>query len=308
MEGYLRGSVVLLLAAFIWGTALVAQRVGMEHIEPFAFNAARFLIGAAVLLPIMVARKRRKEKPSKDSVSGMGLASAGGLCGLILFVTASLQQIGILYTSAGKAGFLTALYIVIVPGFELFRVRRLPWQTGGGVIVAVIGMYLLCMQETLVCGKGGALVLLCAVSTAVHIVLIGRIAPRVDGVTLSCVQFAACGGLSLLVSVLFELPSWNGLFMAWVPIMYTGVLSCGVAYTLQTLGQRSVPPVVASLILSFEAVFSVMAGWFLLEERLSAREGVGCALILAAIIFVQVQDIWKKRESLLHGAAAGAER
>lgn len=307
MEGYLRGSVVLLLAAFIWGTALVAQRVGMEHIEPFAFNAARFLIGAAVLLPIMVARKRRKEKPSKDSVSGMGLASAGGLCGLILFVTASLQQIGILYTSAGKAGFLTALYIVIVPGFELFRVRRLPWQTGGGVIVAVIGMYLLCMQETLVCGKGDALVLLCAVSTAVHIVLIGRIAPRVDGVTLSCVQFAACGGLSLLVSVLFERPSWNGLLMAWVPIMYTGVLSCGVAYTLQTLGQRSVPPVVASLILSFEAVFSVMAGWFLLEERLSAREGVGCALILAAIIFVQVQDIWKKREILLHGAA-GAER
>lgn len=307
MEGHLRGSAVLLLAAFIWGTALVAQRVGMEHIGPFAFNAARFLIGAAVLLPIMVARKRRKENPPAGGVSGMALAAAGGICGLILFVTASLQQIGILYTSAGKAGFLTALYIVIVPGFELFLVRRLPWQTGGGVMVAVIGMYLLCMQETLALGKGDALVLLCAVSTAAHIVLIGRIAPRVDSVKLSCIQFAACGGLSLLVSFLFERPGWDGLLMAWVPVMYTGVLSCGVAYTLQTLGQRSVPPVVASLILSLEAVFSVMAGWFLLGERLSVREGAGCTLILAAIICVQAQDIWKKRENLPHGAAE-AER
>lgn len=307
MDSHLRGSVALLLAAFIWGTALAAQRVGMEHIGPFAFNAARFLIGAAVLLPIMVARKRCKENPPADGVSGVPLAAAGGLCGLILFVTASLQQIGILYTSAGKAGFLTALYIVIVPGFELFRVRRLPWQTGCGVLVAAAGMYFLCIQETLALGKGDALVLLCAVSTAAHIVLIGRIAPRVDGVKVSCIQFAVCGGLSLLVSVLLERPGWNGLLMAWVPIVYTGVLSCAVAYTLQTLGQRSVPPVVASLILSLESVFSVMAGWLLLGERFSAREGGGCVLILAAIICVQMQDIWKKRESLSRGVA-GAER
>lgn len=306
MDSHLRGSVFLLLAAFIWGTALAAQRVGMEHIGPFAFNAARFLIGAAVLLPIMVARKRHKENPPADGVSGVALA-AGGICGVILFATASLQQIGILYTSAGKAGFLTALYIVIVPGFELFRVRRLPWQTVCGVLIAAAGMYFLCIQETLALGKGDALVLLCAVSTAAHIVLIGRIAPRVDGVELSCIQFAVCGGLSLLVSVLLERPGWNGFLMAWVPIMYTGVLSCGVAYTLQTFGQRSVPPVVASLILSLESVFSVMAGWLLLGESLSAREGGGCALILAAIICVQVQDIWKKRESLSRGVA-GAER
>ena len=306
MDSHLRGSVFLLLAAFIWGTALAAQRVGMEHIGPFAFNAARFLIGAAVLLPIMVARKRRKENPPADGVSGVALA-AGGFCGVILFATASLQQIGILYTSAGKAGFLTALYIVIVPGFELFRVRRLPLQTVCGVLIAAAGMYFLCIQETLVLGKGDVLVLLCAVSTAAHIVLIGRIAPRVDGVELSCIQFAVCGGLSLLVSVLLERPGWNGFLMAWVPIMYTGVLSCGVAYTLQTFGQRSVPPVVASLILSLESVFSVMAGWLLLGESLSAREGGGCVLILAAIICVHVQDIWKKRESLSRGVA-GAER
>lgn len=274
MGGKGLGSAMLMVAALIWGTALVAQRLGMEHCGPLAFNAARFGLGGIV--------------------TGLALLLRGGLwCGAVLFLTASLQQYGICFTSVGKAGFITSLYLVLVPLLGLFLGKKIALGLWLCIAGAVVGMYLLCLSgagPALSLNPGDGLMLLCALSTAAHILLVGRFAPLVDGVALSCLQFVVCALCSALAAALWEQPETEA-FLAWKALLYTGILSCGLAYTLQTLGQATVPPGLCALLLSLEAVFAAVAGWLVLGEALSPRESAGCALIFAAIAAAQAPGV-----------------
>lgn len=294
-----QGRLMLLLATLIWGTSLVAQSVGMEHIDPFTFNAARFLIGASILLPFIIIPSMYHKREPQSSITPEKtpklLIKGGICCGCIVFITASLQQIGICYTTVGKAGFITALYIVIVPVLGLFWGNHITWHMWSSIFIALFGMYLLCMNESFTLTLGDTLVLFCALSTAVHILLIDHFSPHVDGIKLSCIQFFTCGLLSLISAFIFENPNWNSIIYASMPILYTGILSCGIAYTLQTLGQKYVTPIIACLILSLESVFSVLSGWLMLGEILSLKQIVGCILMFSAILISQFSDLYNKK-------------
>lgn len=287
MQHETRGSAMLLAATLIWGTSLVAQSVGTSYVGALTFNAVRFFIGALTLSPYLVyARKKEKYFATIDR----NTLAAGAICGCVIFITATLQQIGISFTTVGKAGFLTALYIVFVPLLGLIFKKKVQWYIWICIVAAMVGMYLLCIQDNFYLGFGDTLVFLCAISTAIHILLIGCYSKRVNGVLLSCIQFLVCGVLSLLAALLFEEISLAAIWAAKGPILYTGIFSCGIAYTLQVLGQKHVSPVIAALILSMESVFSVFSGWVILGETLSTKEIVGCALMLIAIIVSQLPD------------------
>lgn len=284
-----KNGVMLFLTAFIWGTAFVAQSVGMDYLEPFTFNGVRSLIGGIALLPcIWLLHKLNGE--SKKEESGKVLLIGGLACGVLLFAASSLQQIGLKYTTAGKAGFITAFYIVIVPVLGIFLHKKIGWKIWLAVVLALAGLYFLCITESFSIGKGDVLIFLCALIFAVHIMVIDYFSPKVDGVKMSCIQFFVCGILSLPFMFTIETPKAVAMTAAWMPLLYAGVLSCGVAYTLQILGQKNVNPAVASLILSLESCFSVLAGWIVLGERLSLRESAGCVLMFAAIILAQLPD------------------
>lgn len=286
----LKNSLLLVLVALIWGVAFVAQSEGAKDVGPYTFNAVRMIIGGIVLLPcikIMDAIKA-KEATMPSEKGGKTLIIGGICCGVVLFLASTLQQVGILYTTAGKAGFITALYIVLVLIIGLLFGRRTSAALWVSVALAVVGMYFLCMTESLSLGHGEALCMLCALFFAVHIVVIDHFSPYVDGVRMSCIQFFVCGGLSAVLMVLFEEPDIRKIVAAWLPILYTGVLSSGVAYTLQIVAQKNVNPTVASLLMSLESVFSALAGWVILGQGLSGRELFGCALLFAAIILAQL--------------------
>lgn len=284
-----KNGVMLFLTAFIWGTAFVAQSVGMDYLEPFTFNGVRSLIGGIALLPcIWLLHKLNGE--SKKEESGKVLLIGGLVCGVLLFAASSLQQIGLKYTTAGKAGFITAFYIVIVPVLGIFLHKKIGWKIWLAVVLALAGLYFLCITESFSIGKGDVLIFLCALIFAVHILVIDYFSPKVDGVKMSCIQFFVCGILSLPFMFTIETPKAAAMTAAWMPLLYAGVLSCGVAYTLQILGQKNVNPAVASLVLSLESCFSVLAGWIVLGERLSLRESAGCVLMFAAIILAQLPD------------------
>ena len=284
-----KNGVMLFLTAFIWGTAFVAQSVGMDYLEPFTFNGVRSLIGGIALLPcIWLLHKLNGE--SKKEESGKVLLIGGLACGVLLFAASSLQQIGLKYTTAGKAGFITAFYIVIVPVLGIFLHKKIGWKIWLAVVLALAGLYFLCITESFSIGKGDVLIFLCALIFAVHILVIDYFSPKVDGVKMSCIQFLVCGILSRPFMFTIETPKAAAMTAAWMPLLYAGVLSCGVAYTLQILGQKNVNPAVASLILSLESCFSVLAGWIVLGERLSLRESAGCVLMFAAIILAQLPD------------------
>ena len=282
----LRGSMLLLLTSMIWGAAFVAQSAGMDYIGPFTFNGLRMLMGAAVLLPFLL--KRRTGTPAAAS-ERKTLLTGGILCGIALFLGSTLQQIGIVDTTAGKAGFITAMYVVLVPVMGVFVGHKQPWLVWLGVALSAVGMYFLCVHESLSLNQGDLMVLAGAVGFSFHILLIDRYSAHVDGVKLSCLQFFVAGVLGLVCMFLFETPQISQIFAAWLPLLYAGVFSCGVAYTLQILGQRDTDPTIASMILCLEAVFSVIFSWFLLGERLSAREIFGCVLIFAAILLAQLK-------------------
>ena len=218
------------------------------------------------------------------------LFRSGIACGLLLFAATSLQQIGIQYTTAGKAGFITAFYIVIVPVFGIFLRKKIGYKIWIAVVMALLGLYFLCMTEQFSVGKGDILIFACALIFSVHILVIDHFSPRVDGVRMSCIQFFVCGIASLPFMFLLETPRVGDMVNGWIPLLYAGVLSCGVAYTLQIIGQRNVNPAVASLILSLESCFSVLAGWAVLGERLSVRESMGCVLMFGAIILAQLPE------------------
>ena len=290
----LKNGGMLLLTAFIWGTAFVAQSVGMDHLGPFSFNGIRCLIGAVALLPCIWFLNRMNKDPETDGSekekSGKDLITGGVACGVLLFTASSLQQAGIQYTTAGKAGFITAFYIVIVPVLGIFLHKKIQWKVWMAVLLALVGLYFLCITESFSVGKGDALVFLCALVFSVHILVIDHFSPKVDGVKMSCIQFFVNGILSFPFMFVLETPRFVSVAAAWMPLLYAGVLSCGVAYTLQILGQKNVNPAVASLILSMESCFSVLAGWIILGERLSFRESSGCILMFLAIILAQLPD------------------
>lgn len=323
------GSLLLVLTATIWGCAFVAQSVGMDYVGPFTFTAVRSLIGSAFLVPCILlldrlgnrktgsadaagqqaqaaktvaksgTEKSRMEKSdteksgTKESIKGKWLDKdllTGGLCcGILICVASNLQQYAIQYASVGKSGFLTALYIVIVPVLGIFAGKKPGRKLWAAVVLALAGLYLLCMKS----GSFGLqfydiILILCALTFSFHILVIDHFSARVDGVRMSCIQFLVCGILSLIPALLLEHPSFAALQMAAQPILYTGILSCGVAYTLQIIGQKDVNPVVASLIMSLESVISAIAGWILLGETLSGREIGGCVIMFAAIILATV--------------------
>lgn len=299
----LRSSVMLTLTALIWGVAFVAQSEGMNYVGGFTFNASRFLIGGVVLIPcIFFLRKVNKDQWRSLSVGEqkrqqkMGIV--GGICcGVFLCVASSLQQFGIAYTTVGKAGFITALYIVIVPLFGLFLRRKVGLNIWISVAIAAVGMYLLCITEGFSIGKGDFLVFLCAIAFSLHILVIDYFSPKADGVVISCVQFFTAGALSCVMMFLYEQPTWNSILAAWMPVLYAGVMSCGVAYTLQVVAQKDIEPTIASLLMSLESVFSLLAGWVLLGQKLSVKELFGCVLVFGAIVLAQVpEDLFVKKK------------
>lgn len=285
---------LLVLTAFIWGTAFVAQSVGMDYLEPFTFNGVRSLIGGVALLPCISLLQLMNEKNGTRKADGGGsrkdLVTGGAACGLLLFAASSLQQIGIQYTTAGKAGFITAFYIVIVPVLGIFLRKKIGWKVWTAVVIALAGLYFLCITDRFTVGKGDILIFMCAMVFSLHILVIDYFSPKVDGVKMSCIQFFVCGIASMPFMFLLETPKLGAMIEGWMPLLYAGVLSCGVAYTLQIIGQKNVNPAVASLILSLESCFSVLAGWVVLGERLSVRESVGCVLMFAAIILAQLPE------------------
>lgn len=287
----LRNAFILALTAFIWGTAFVAQSVGMDYLEPFTFNGVRNFIGAIALLPCIALLNRLEEKKDRKNKGKRKDLIVGGIsCGLCLFAASSLQQIGLQYTTTGKAGFITAFYIVLVPVLGIFLHRKTGWKVWLAVVISIVGLYFLCITEKLSIGQGDVLIFICALIFAVHIMIIDYFSPKVDGVKMSCIQFFVCGSISLIPMFVFETPTWNGLFLSVGPLLYAGVLSSGVAYTLQIIGQKGVNPAIASLILSLESCFAVLAGWLVLGQKLSVRESVGCILMFAAIILAQLPD------------------
>ena len=280
-----KGSLILLLTAFIWGTAFVAQAVGMDHIEPFTFNCIRNFVGAAALIPvILVMNKFSHEAKTSDRKT---LIKGGIYCGIALAIASTLQQIGIQYTTAGKAGFITALYIIFVPVFSLFTKKKPKPTIWISVLLAIVGMYMLCVKESLTINKGDIYIFLCAIVFAFHIMIIDKFSPKVDGVKMSCIQFLVCGTICLVLTLIFDNPSVEGIKLAVLPILYTGVMSSGVAYTLQIVGQKYTNPTLATLVMSLESVFAALAGWILLNQGMSITEIIGSFLVFAGILIAQ---------------------
>jgi len=291
MSKRLIGNALLTLAAFIWGTAFVAQSMGMDYLEPFTFNSIRSVIGGLALLPVITImhRGRAPHTPAVKRNTWVG----GLLCGVVLFFASSFQQIGIQFTTVGKASFITTLYIVLVPLVGLFLGKRVKPMLWVAVALAAAGLFLLCFAsagEGFTIQMGDLLILCCAFLFTAHILVIDHFSPRVDCVQMACMQFFVAGGLGLVCMVLFEHPELSMILSCWAPILYAGLLSSGVAYTLQIVGQRNTNPTVASLIFSLEAVFGSLAGWLLLGERFTSREFAGAALMFTAILLAQLPE------------------
>lgn len=287
---------MLILTALIWGSAFVAQSVGMDYVEPFTFLAARSVIGGLVLIPIIPMLDLWKKKNGqaveapKTKEEKKVLLIGGICCGIALYAASAFQQFGISFTTVGKAGFITAMYIVLVPILGIFLKKKIGIKVAVSVVMAVIGLYLLCITDGFSLGLGDALVLVCAFLYSIHILVIDYFSPKVDGVRMSCIQFFTCGLLSIVCMLIWEDPTVANMLAAWKPILYAGVLSSGVAYTLQVVAQKNVNPTMASLVLSLESVFSVLAGWVILHQVLSGREIFGCVLMFTAIILAQLPE------------------
>ena len=291
MKQQIKSSLILLLTATIWGVAFVAQSVGMEYIGPFTFNAIRCVLGGLVLIPVILVLKKKKdtgaenqEKEDKKTLWAGGIA-----CGVILCIASNLQQFGIMEASVGKSGFFTALYIVMIPVIGIFIGKRPGIKLWFCVALAVVGMYLLCMKDgSFTIERADIMLLLCALAFSFHILVVDYFSTKVDGVKMSCIQFFVCGVLSAVGMLFTETPDISNIQAAWLPLLYAGLLSCGVGYTLQIVGQKGINPVIASLIMSLESVISALAGWVILGQVLSPKEILGCVLMFVAIIITQI--------------------
>ena len=283
-----KGSIFLLMASLIWGTAFVAQSVGLSNVGNFTFNAIRNYIGAFVLLPVIFIMGRFKKEDHIKS-DRRTLIKGGIYCGIALALASSLQQMGIAAgAQPGKAGFITALYIIFVPLAGLFTKKKPKGTIWIAVLLAIAGMYLLCVKENLSLEKADIYLLCGAIAFTFHILTVDRFSPLVNGVKLSCIQFFTCATICMVCMFLFEEPSFEGIKLAAIPILYAGVMSSGVAYTLQVVGQKSTPPAIATLLMSLESVFAVLAGWIILGDTMAITEIVGCVLVFAGIIIAQI--------------------
>jgi len=293
-----RGALLLTITALIWGTAFVAQSLGMDHLGPFAFNGVRNFIAALALLPVLLFMQRKAPKKTQTDEerkqSRKTLWVGGVLCGSALAVASNLQQFGISFTTVGKAGFLTALYIVIVPILGLFLKKRVPATVWVSVVIAAAGTYLLSVQEGFTIAPGDLLVILCALGFSVHILVIDHFTATCDGVKLSCLQFLFAGTWSTILALFFDTISLQVLLDCIWPLLYVGVFSCGVGYTLQILAQKGSNPTVVTILLSLESVFAVIAGAVVLHQQMTAREYLGCVLMFAAVVLAQIPMPQKK--------------
>ena len=311
----LRNTFFLLLTAMIWGAAFVAQSVSMDYIGPFTFICLRSVIGGLFLIPVIIVLDGIRKKSQNESANAVSaenilhieteekqrlswknkqLIEGGIVCGFFLFFANCFQQTGIQYTTVGKAGFITTFYIIIVPLIGLFFKKYCGILTWIGVVVALAGLYFLCITQKLTIQRGDALILCCSVLYAGQILAIDHYNPFVDGVKMSCIQFLTGGILGAVFMLLFENPSVAMILSAAGPILYTGIMSTGVGYTLQIVGQKGLNPTVAALILSLESVFSALSGYVFLHQVLTTRELIGCVLMFIAIVLAQLPDIRRK--------------
>ncbi len=294
----LKGNLLLLLTSLVWGISFIAQSKGVELITPMAFNGIRTMLGAIVLVPVILFLDYSKKKKGAPIQKIDKTLIIGGLvCGLCLCVASTLQTAGMIYTSPGKSGFITALYMVLVPIVGLFMGKKTRPAVWISVLIAVCGLYLMCISESLSINIGDVLTLFCALVFTFHILAIDHFAPKVDGVKLACMQFFVCGALNLAYVFLFEEPKLDPILDCWLSIGYSGIFSCGVAYTLQIVGQKYTDPTSASILMSLESVFATLTtvilvalGWNLTGGQLTGREILGCVLMFAAIILVQLPE------------------
>ncbi len=274
---------MLFAAAMIWGLAFVAQTEGMNYIGPFSFTFIRNIIGAAVLLPVAIVSREKSESPRT-------LVLSAAVCGIALGLASCLQQYGMLYTTPGKAGFLTALYIIIIPIAGIFLKKKCHWLTWIAAAAALVGIYLLCMNESFTLGRGDIFEILCAFTFSAQIMIISHFSGRVNVYRFAYIEFFTAGIFAAVPMLLTETISIGAAARAWLPLLYTGVLSSGVAYTLQIIGQRGLNPTLAALIMSLESCFSVISGWIILNQALSFRELTGCIIMFAAIVLAQIRN------------------
>ena len=288
----IKKAMCLFITAIVWGIAFVAQSEGLKHVGTFTFSSIRFFIGGIVLLPFLYLSSKQSKKTQIQNTSTNDkktLIQAGLICGFALFVACNIQQFGIKFTTVGKAGFISAMYIIICPILCIFLKKKPPFTIWIGVLISMIGLYLLCVTDSFSSiNKGDVITLISSLFFAFHIMLVDYFSPKCDGVKLSCLQFFTCSALSFVAMLIFEKPEFSYILQAWLPIIYAGIFSSGIGYTLQTIGQKNFNPVVASLILSLESVVSVLAGWIILGQTLSLQEFFGCVLVFSAIILVQV--------------------
>ncbi len=288
-------NILLLTTAFIWGAGFVGQRAGMEYIEPLTFNCVRSFLGAFSLLLLIIIFKIKKGPNRKMNKweERRYMFKAGILCGLALFFASSIQQMGMVYTSASKAGFISSMYIIIVPILSIFLKKKIPSTVWCGVVLGALGLYFLCAagaQGFGGIGFGDIMIMISAFLYSVHILVIDHFAPKVDSVKLSCVQFFVVGLISIAPVFIFETPVLEKIIECRWALLFTGVVSCGIAYTLQIIAQKNTNPALASLILSFESVFAVLTGYLILHEVLTLKEILGCILMFAAVIVAQIRN------------------
>ena len=292
MSKRMKSNILLLITAIIWGSAFVAQKEG-AHLGAFTMNGIRTFIGGLVLIPVIFlfrAKGIAQDSGTDNKDTQKKMAIIGGIiCGIVLFVASTLQQYGINFTSAGKAGFITALYIVIVPIMSIVlgkKVRGIVWIAA---CFGIVGLYLLAMtSESFSLQIGDLMVLLCAFGFSLHIMVIDYFSPRCNGVVMSCIQFLVAGGIGIICMFLFEEPNLTDICNAWLPILYAGIGSCGIGYTFQIIAQKDAEPTTASMLLSLESVFSVIAGVLILSESMTMRQYAGCLAIFIAVVLCQL--------------------
>lgn len=289
------GIIELFITATIWGTAFVAQSMGNELVGPFTFNGSRYVVGALVLIPLIFIFRRSDENVEKVDQYGREVVLRntilGGIfCGFALTLGSSLQQVGLLYTTVGKAGFGTSLYIILVPFVGVLLHKRIPGRIWIAAVIAIVGFYLMCMSESLTINKGDLLVLIGAFAWSIHIHTVDYFAPKANCVMMSSIQFAVSSVICLVIAIFTENIMWSDILSCAFPILYAGIMSCGVAYTLQIVGQTKVEPSLACLIMSLESVVSAIAGWIILGQRMIAIEIFGCLLVFTGVVIAQLPE------------------
>ena len=291
MSKQFKGSLSIILATIIWGSTFVAQSVGVDHVGPFSFLSIRCFLAVAMLLAVLFLRHKQD---FVKIITDPRLWKAGIPCGVALFAATALQQIGLIYTTAGKGGFITTMYIIMVPIFGLFLKQKPPKTVGISVVIAAVGLYLISGAGFTAINIGDVLMLLCAVAFAVQILIMDRVAGELNSMALNMSQALVCAVVSGVCALIFDNTTWQGILDCWFPLCWAGIMSMGIAYTLQIVGQKSIEPTTASLLMSFESVFAAISGALLLNEKFTLTEGIGCALVFGAIMLTQIPIKSKK--------------